>query len=85
MACRAHKAAYYLQGSLDYYNVGTCLLNLAYQEKVSDDVRSVWREGNMARKIFCDQCGRELKAFEAIQLLEHDLCIECCKKTLGSK
>ena len=74
-----------MQGSLDYYNVGTCLLNLDYQEKVSDDVRSVWRGGNMARKIFCDKCGRELKASEAIQLLEHDLCIECCKKTIGNQ
>jgi hypothetical protein len=69
----------------DYYNVGTCLLNLSSQEKVSDDVCSVWRDGNMARKIFCDKCGRELKASEAIQLLEYDLCIECCKKTLGNE
>jgi len=37
---------------------------------------------NVARRIFCDKCGRELKAAEAIQLLEYDLCIECCKKTI---
>ena len=37
----------------------------------------------MARRIFCDKCGRELRASEAVQLLEYDLCFACCKKTLG--
>jgi hypothetical protein len=35
---------------------------------------------NMAKRIFCDACGRELTNFEAIQLLGHDLCTDCCKK-----
>lgn len=50
-----------------------------------EEVHSVWRGGSMARRIFCDKCGRELSVSEVVQLLEYDLCFACCKKTLGSK
>jgi predicted amidophosphoribosyltransferase len=39
---------------------------------------------NMVRKMFCDKCGRELKAHEAIQLLGYDLCSTCCKEVVKS-
>lgn len=39
----------------------------------------------MAKRIFCDACGRELTNSEAIQLLGNDLCAVCCKKLVPSK
>jgi DNA-directed RNA polymerase subunit RPC12/RpoP len=34
----------------------------------------------LVKKFFCDKCGRELKGWELIQLLEYDLCADCRKE-----
>gem|GEM_PF-6801474 len=39
----------------------------------------------MAKKTFCDICGRELTPSNAIQFLGRDLCANCCKKLVPSK
>jgi len=37
----------------------------------------------VARRIYCDKCGRELAASQVIQLLGYELCNDCCKKLVS--
>jgi hypothetical protein len=46
-------------------------------------IHNAWM--SMAKRIFCDICGRELTTSEAIQLLGRDLCACCCKKLVPSR
>jgi len=41
--------------------------------------------GKMARRIFCDECGKELQPSSLVQLFERELCSDCCTKILKAK
>jgi hypothetical protein len=36
----------------------------------------------VSRKYFCDKCGREMSGSEMVQLLDLDLCKDCCRETV---